>query len=68
MGRETNVHGESNFKKVHMEHTLVLVLVQHAWRERKPLYGWMDMRHGQSYVVQATEPSFIHIFKKIHFF
>lgn len=52
-----------------MEHTLVLVLVQHAWRERKPLYGWMDMRHGQSYVVQATEPSFIHIYKKkIHFF
>lgn len=54
-----------------MEHTLVLILVQHAWRERKPLYGWMDMRHGQSYVVQATEPSFIHIQyikKKIHFF
>lgn len=47
-----------------MEHTLVLILVQHAWRERKPLYGWMDMRHGQSYVVQATEPSFIHYIKK----
>lgn len=42
--------------KVHMEHTLEDLLVQHAWRERKPLYGPMNMLHDHNYVVQATVP------------
>lgn len=40
--------------KVHMEHTLEDLLVQHAWRERKPLYGRMNMLYDNNYVVQAT--------------
>lgn len=39
--------------KVHMEHTLGNLLVQHAWRKRKPLYGPMNMLHDHNYVVQA---------------
>lgn len=43
-------------QKVHMEHTLGNLLVQHAWRERKPLYGPMNMLYDHNYVVQATVP------------
>lgn len=32
------------------------LLVQHAWRERKPLYGPMNMLYDHNYVVQATVP------------
>lgn len=39
--------------KVHMEHTLGNLLVQHARRERKPLYGPMNMLYDHNYVVQA---------------
>lgn len=42
--------------KVHMEHTLENLLVRHAWRERKPLYGPMNMLYDHNYVVQATVP------------
>lgn len=42
--------------KVHMEHTLGNLLVQHAWRERKPLYGLMNMLYDHNYVAQATVP------------
>lgn len=45
--------------KVHMEHTLEYLLVRHAWRERKPLYGQMNMLYDHNYVVKATVP-FLH--------
>lgn len=44
--------------KVHMEHTLGNLLVQHAWSERKPLYGPMNMLYDHNYVVQAIVPFF----------
>lgn len=43
-------------QKVNMEHTLGIVLVQHAWKERKPVYGPMNMLYDHNYVVQATVP------------
>lgn len=46
--------------KVHMEHTLEYLLVRHAWRERKPLYGQMNMLYDHNYVVKATVPFFLH--------
>lgn len=42
--------------KIHMEHILGNLLVQHAWRQRKSLYGPMNMLYDHSYVVQATVP------------
>lgn len=53
---------EDQTSKVHMEHTLGNLLVQHARIERKPLYGPMNMLYDNNYVVQAKVFFFFNLY------